>query len=242
MLWFDRHRRLRDQLSAYLDGELDESAVAGLEGHLAECDSCRLELEQLRAAAAALRELPQAEAPRSFTLSPDQVAPRPAPAPAGPLAIGMRMATAGVAAALAVVLVLDLGGFTGDGVREDAPAPAMEPAAEDRAAEQPAPADEPPAEAAPDGATGVGTADTPAPDTVAGEEPAATPAPDDGDAQFADPESPAPDEPETVAPPETVAAEDGGIDALTAAQIGLAAALGVLVAGSLVLGFIGRKR
>jgi hypothetical protein len=34
----------------------------------------------------------------------------------------------------------------------------------------------------------------------------------------------------------------GGIDALTAAEIGLAAALGVLVGGSVVLAFVGRKR
>ncbi len=34
----------------------------------------------------------------------------------------------------------------------------------------------------------------------------------------------------------------GGIDALTAAEVGLAAALGVLVAASLALAFAGRKR
>ncbi len=43
---------------------------------------------------------------------------------------------------------------------------------------------------------------------------------------------------EAVPPP----SEDGGIDALTAAEIGLAAALGVLVGGSFVLAFVGRKR
>ncbi|KKK65391.1 hypothetical protein LCGC14_2974620, partial [marine sediment metagenome] len=44
------------------------------------------------------------------------------------------------------------------------------------------------------------------------------------------------------APGEAEAPTDGGIDALTAAEIALAAALGVLVAGSLALAFAGRKR
>ncbi len=42
--------------------------------------------------------------------------------------------------------------------------------------------------------------------------------------------------------PAAAPSDDGGIDALTAAEIGLAAALGVLVGGSLVLAFVGRKR
>ncbi|KKK65065.1 hypothetical protein LCGC14_2977880, partial [marine sediment metagenome] len=40
MFWFNRHRRLRDQLSAYIDGELDASAAERLERHLAECGRC----------------------------------------------------------------------------------------------------------------------------------------------------------------------------------------------------------
>ena len=43
---------------------------------------------------------------------------------------------------------------------------------------------------------------------------------------------------EAVPPP----GDGGGIDALTAAEIGLAAALGVLVASILVLAYAGRKR
>ena len=65
----------------------------------------------------------------------------------------------------------------------------------------------------------------------AGETPAA--APEEADAQ-----AELPDDAEVIA-----STPDGdGIDALTAAEIGLAVALGVLVAGSLVLAFAGRKR
>lgn len=42
------------QLSAYLDGELDGSARAGVEEHLAACPPCRAEYEQLRFASRAL--------------------------------------------------------------------------------------------------------------------------------------------------------------------------------------------
>src|SRR3990172_11917543 len=70
MLWPGAHRRFREGLSAYIDGELEAAAAERLETHLAACEGCRLELEQLRATAAALRDLPEAELPRSFTLSP----------------------------------------------------------------------------------------------------------------------------------------------------------------------------
>ncbi|MCH8346450.1 MAG: zf-HC2 domain-containing protein, partial [Chloroflexi bacterium] len=111
MLWFNRHRSLRDQLSAYIDGELDASAAERLESHLAECGRCRQEMEQLRATIAALQELPAVEPPRSFTLSPERAALRPRMPVASPLAFGARIAAAGVAAALAVVLVVDIGDF-----------------------------------------------------------------------------------------------------------------------------------
>jgi hypothetical protein len=44
------------------------------------------------------------------------------------------------------------------------------------------------------------------------------------------------------AAPAAQAGGDGGIDALTAVEIGLAFALGLLVAGSLFLAFAGRRR
>jgi hypothetical protein len=117
MVWFDRHRRLRDQLSAYIDGELDERAAERLEAHLAGCAPCREQVEQLRATSAALRALPEIDPPRSFALSPERAAERgPAPSPSLPtLAIGMRLATAGAAVALAAVILVDLGDSGGEG-------------------------------------------------------------------------------------------------------------------------------
>jgi hypothetical protein len=227
MFWFDRHRRFRGQLSAYIDGELDPPAVARLEAHLGECAPCRTELEQLRATIAALQELPEAEAPRSFVLSPERAAVRRPAVPAAPLAFGARMAAAGVAVALAAVLVVDVGDLGGNGATEEVSAPRLmadrEADEEEKEAGDAAPAAVPEpygTPAAPEAAAedaggefmrGPGAAETPAAGPEEAEAPAAAPS-------------------------------DGGIDALTAAEIGLAAALGVLVVGSLALAFAGRKR
>lgn len=114
MPWFDRHRRYRHQLSAYLDGELAPPQRDELEGHLAACPSCRRELEELRATAAALRSLPVHDVPRSFALRPEQVAGRARPTLPAPGVVA-RLAVGGLAFALAVLLVVDLGGLTGGG-------------------------------------------------------------------------------------------------------------------------------
>ena len=227
MFWFDRHRRLRDQISAYVDGALDPPAAGRLEAHLGECEGCRTELEQLRSTVAALRELPEAQAPRSFALSPERAAVRRPAVPAAPLAFGARIAAAGVAVALAAVLVVDLGDLGGDGVTEEVSAPQMtaEREADEGVMEgegaAPAAVPEPyGTPAAPEAAAEDAGADFMR-DTAAGVTPAA--GPDEAEAPSAAP-------------------SDGGIDALTAAEIGLAAALGVLVAGSLVLALAGRKR
>lgn len=267
MFWFNRHRRLRDQLSVYIDGELDTSAAERLERHLAECGRCRQEMEQLRATVAALQELPAVETPRSFTLSPERVAPRPPMSVASPLAFGARIVAAGVAAALAVVLVVDLGDFGGDGVTDEATAPQM--IAERRADENEleagdgavAPEEAQGAPAAEDDeATFMGNGDT---DQV--EEP---PPAEGGLETTPTPPSPMPTVPPdaTVVPlprgeePDPVprhltpqpeagiieaapaAQGGGGIDAITVVEIGLAAALGLLVVGSLALSLAGRRR
>ena len=235
MFWFNRHRRLRDQLSAYIDGELDASAVERLERHLAECGRCRQEMEQLRSTVAALQELPAVEPPRSFTLTPERAALRPQMPMASPLAFGARIATAGVAAVLAVVLVVDFGDFGGDGVTQEATAPQMMRseandeeleaaagvAASGEAQGGPATAD--------DGATFMGDAET---------DPVETFRSDTGGAV----ETPAAAPEEAEAPEVAQAGGDSGIDALTAVEIGLAFALGLLATGSLILAFVGRRR
>ena len=63
-------------LSAHLDGELDEVERRRVGRHLAECDRCRTELEDLARARAAVRSLPLLELP----LDVAELAGIPAPA------------------------------------------------------------------------------------------------------------------------------------------------------------------
>jgi negative regulator of sigma E activity len=57
-----------EQLSAYVDGELDAPARAELETHLKTCSSCRARLEGLRQTVYAVRALPMETPPRAFTV------------------------------------------------------------------------------------------------------------------------------------------------------------------------------
>ncbi|MGO8949093.1 MAG: zf-HC2 domain-containing protein [Ktedonobacterales bacterium] len=63
----DWEQRL-EELSAYLDSELDETERATLEQHLSTCEECRRALEELRQTRALLRALPEPALPRSFRL------------------------------------------------------------------------------------------------------------------------------------------------------------------------------
>lgn len=63
----DRDQR-REQLSAYLDGELEDGERKQLEAHLVDCAACQRELAELRQMRQILRALPKPALPRSFTL------------------------------------------------------------------------------------------------------------------------------------------------------------------------------
>ena len=65
----DKHRRWQQDLSAYIDGQLEPREQRALEAHLAECASCQDELEALRGVVALLHRVPQVRVPRSFALS-----------------------------------------------------------------------------------------------------------------------------------------------------------------------------
>lgn len=54
---------IREMISEYIDGVLDADSTALLENHLAECEACRAELDETRAAVALLREVPDVEPP-----------------------------------------------------------------------------------------------------------------------------------------------------------------------------------
>ena len=58
---------VRQQLSAYVDGELDEPLRAQIERHLFECAGCQKELDELRRTIKAVKELPRVAAPPDFS-------------------------------------------------------------------------------------------------------------------------------------------------------------------------------
>ena len=122
-----RHRRFREDLSAYLDGQLSERRQRRLEEHLAACPACGRELNELRSVVEAVKSLPTVPVPRSFAIQP-AAAPRVAPAPRASLAFGA------LSAAALVVFALLLGGDLltrpgGETLERELASEAMAPAA-----------------------------------------------------------------------------------------------------------------
>lgn len=101
-----RHTRLRELLSAYLDGEVTEEERLQVDAHLEACVSCRGELEQLRGVVGLLRRMPQVEPRRSLALEPTAAVARALPR----YLWALRTAAAATAAALALVVAADLSG------------------------------------------------------------------------------------------------------------------------------------
>lgn len=66
------HEHVREELSAFLDGQLDSSLRGLVEHHLASCEDCQLELESLRKTVALLSSLPAVQSSRSFAIRPAQ--------------------------------------------------------------------------------------------------------------------------------------------------------------------------
>ena len=141
----------RNTLSEYLDGRLQGRDLERVEQQLGECHPCRLELEELQATVAMMRQLPMETPRRSFVMSAPPLEPaRAEPARARP-ALALRAPSwvyagaASVAAlALAVTVSVDAtGGLSSDPLRRDvavtAPVPA--PASEQLAATAAATAD-----------------------------------------------------------------------------------------------------
>jgi|GEM_PF-4608487 len=193
MFWRKGHDRYQGQLSAYIDDRLLARDRQALEAHLESCLTCRQALQHLQATVQALLALSLEEAPRSFALRQEQVAPRPfepgsRPAlPLGGLAVPIRLAAASLAVALAVLVVVDMGDFGGDGEVRDT-TPSAERAFETGQAQ--------------------------------GEAPAESAAPES---------SPAPTDSAAESEGRQTAQADDGLDPLRAAEIALAAALGILI-------------
>ena len=110
-----RHCRLRELLSSYIDGQVDDSEAGRIELHLGQCEECRVELESLRATVGLLQSLPELEVPRSFKLSEAAVrvaTPGPARVEFAPSIVWTtRLATSAAAVLVAVLLVGDLTGI-----------------------------------------------------------------------------------------------------------------------------------
>ncbi len=103
-----RHARLRELLSAYIDGEVSASETSRVEEHLAGCQECRDELASLRSTVDLLRRLPELAAPRSFALSE---APQRRPTPT--IVWTARLATSAAAVLLVALLLGDIVGLLG---------------------------------------------------------------------------------------------------------------------------------
>ena len=102
-----------EQLSAYLDGELDEHEAVAVEDALADGPALAVQLDELRVVRDALGSLGELRAPRPFTLEAPPTAARGAP---GRLEMVFRMGAVAAAVAFAVVLTGDFVGLGDDGV------------------------------------------------------------------------------------------------------------------------------
>lgn len=116
-LWFrnNTHQQARDAFSQYLDGRLAPGMAAWLEAHLQQCLSCQDEFASLRAVVQLVRMMPQATAPRSFVLRPDQVVQQVRMMPPfwASWLPAIRIATAATAALFLVVVSVDVFGAIG---------------------------------------------------------------------------------------------------------------------------------
>ncbi len=96
---------LGEQLSAYLDGQLDTVEHDGVMSHLEFCTDCRLELHELDAARTAVRSLPGLDPPGFIAVHRERVKQE--------RWSRRRVATAGVGIAAAVALVFATFGGSG---------------------------------------------------------------------------------------------------------------------------------
>jgi anti-sigma factor RsiW len=110
MGWFQRNEHSEEQLSAYLDGELDARQAEKVARHLSGCPACTATLEDLRSGKALLAELPRLAPSRSFVLGPEHARERAVSRPRQRSAFAFAPAIA--ATVLVALLVFDFGSFS----------------------------------------------------------------------------------------------------------------------------------
>jgi anti-sigma factor RsiW len=69
-------RSIQEQVSAFLDDEVDHDDAVDIARHVSGCEACAAELEQVREAREALRALPTLRAPKGLSQPPEPVRPR----------------------------------------------------------------------------------------------------------------------------------------------------------------------
>ncbi len=109
LFWRGRHEVREEDLSAYVDGELNASALQRVEAHLEVCTACRESVTELRAVRQSVKELPRMPVPRSFVVREADVAAAPTRAGGG-LFGSVTPLLSGVAA-IAIVAFVVLAGF-----------------------------------------------------------------------------------------------------------------------------------
>ena len=102
-----------EQLSAHLDGELDEHEAAVVDEAIEADPTLAVRLNELAAVRDALGSLGEVRAPRPFTLEAPPTAARRTP---GRLELVFRMGAVAAAVAFAIVLTGDIAGLGGEGV------------------------------------------------------------------------------------------------------------------------------
>ena len=109
MGWFRRSEHPEEQLSAYLDGQLNARQASAVERHLAGCVACSALLEDLRSAKSMLAAMPRETPRRSFVLGPQYARGVPARPPRRSV---LTFAPAIALTVFVALLVVDLGSFT----------------------------------------------------------------------------------------------------------------------------------
>ncbi|MBA2248424.1 MAG: zf-HC2 domain-containing protein [Chloroflexia bacterium] len=143
-----------DDLSAYLDGMVDDRVRPAIEAHLTTCAACRAELAGLRDTVRLLRSLPAPVPRRSFQLGPEHAKPDP---PKGVILTLLPVIRAlSVAAAIALLVVS--GAFLFDSTGRDRTGSIVFSELTSEQARSVAEADEPPSTAS----AGLGEAAAPA--------------------------------------------------------------------------------
>ncbi len=188
-----RSDHVRDLLSSYLNGDLEEAERRAVEGHLESCENCRADLSTLRLTVSALRQLPMAARPRDFAIAPPPVR--------RPRSLAwLRLTSGALAAVLAILIGARLLFQPTPPIQNSSPAaPAARPVAPfSAAAPTAAPAAPASAPMNPPAAAPAAAAPTNTPAPAAAAAPAAAPTNTPAAAAAAMP--PAPNEPKAAAP------------------------------------------